>query len=34
MTTDEFAAEREYGKTRIKKAEPYKEYVVECLRAS
>ena len=32
MTTDEFAAEREYAKTRIKKAEPYEEYVVECLR--
>jgi transposase len=32
MTPDEFAAEKEYTGTRIKKAEPYEEYVVECLR--
>lgn len=32
MTTDEFAAERENASTRIKKAEPYEDYVVECLK--
>ncbi len=32
MTPDEFAAERENAETRIKKAEPYEDYVVECLR--
>jgi hypothetical protein len=32
MTPDEFAAERENAGTRIKKAEPYGDYVVECLR--
>jgi len=32
VMTDEFAAEKENAGTRMKKAEPYEEYVVECLR--
>jgi transposase len=32
MTADEFAAEKENAGLRIKKAEPYEDYVVECLR--
>lgn len=32
MTADEFAAEKENSGIRIKKAEPYEEFVVECLR--
>lgn len=32
MSPDEYSAEKEYSSTRIHKAEPYEDYVVECLK--